>query len=240
MELVVRESGDIMATVRNVVVRVGADVSGMQKSLNSASKTLKGFGDGMKKAGSTMTKYVTAPIIGLGTASTKMGMDFNKSMANVATLIPGNVERVNELKQSVLDLSIETGKSAQDISAGLYQVISAFGDSADAAKQLEVAVKAATAGVSTTEEAINLLSAVTKGYGDTSLEAMEKVSDLAFMTVKLGQEWPGSSEMNCNKNVVKTVKPKSAYFKKLWYNITKVNKSVRGENASFKKMLCVQ
>jgi len=33
----------------------------------------------------------------------------------------------------------------------------------------------------------NLLSAVTKGYGDTSAGALEKASDLAFMTVKLGQ-----------------------------------------------------
>ena len=33
----------------------------------------------------------------------------------------------------------------------------------------------------------NLLSAVTKGYGDTSAEAVQKAADLSFATVRLGQ-----------------------------------------------------
>ena len=41
--------------------------------------------------------------------------------------------------------------------------------------------------MATTTESLNLLSAVTKGYGDTSSEALRKASDLAFMTNKLGQ-----------------------------------------------------
>ena len=69
----------------------------------------------------------------------------------------------------------------------MYQVISAFGDSAEASKQLEIAAKAAKAGNATTTDAINMLSAVTKGYGDTCAAAQQKAADLAFQTVKLGQ-----------------------------------------------------
>ena len=69
----------------------------------------------------------------------------------------------------------------------MYQVVSAFGDSADAAAILETAAKSAAAGNATTTDSINLLSAVTKGYGDTSAEAVQQAADLAFATVRLGQ-----------------------------------------------------
>ena len=65
--------------------------------------------------------------------------------------------------------------------------MSAFGESADSTKQLEIAAKAAKAGNAETSEAVKMLSAVTKGYGDTSAEAVGKAADLAFETVKLGQ-----------------------------------------------------
>ena len=66
-------------------------------------------------------------------------------------------------------------------------MVSAFGDSADAAAILETAAKSAAAGNATTTDSINLLSAVTKGYGDTSAEAVQQAADLAFATVRLGQ-----------------------------------------------------
>ena len=119
--------------------------------------------------------------------STKKAIEFNEGMANVATLIPGEINRINELKDSIRDLSTESAKSLSDLSGGLYQVISAFGDATDTTAKMDVVTRASIAGLSTTTGSLNLLSAVTKAYGDTSAEALQKVSDLAFMTVKLGQ-----------------------------------------------------
>lgn len=121
----------------------------------------------------------------------KNAMEWQQQMQNVATLLNGSDldirERVAQLNKEVMNLSNSTGIGTQDLTDGLYQVVSAFGDSADASKQLEIAAKAAKAGGATTTDAINLLSAVTKGYGDTSAEAQQKAADLAFATVKLGQ-----------------------------------------------------
>ena len=118
----------------------------------------------------------------------KSSMAFEKQMSNVGTLLEGDVQgRLAELSKSVISISNATGAGTGDLTDGLYQVISAFGDTADSAKILETATKAATAGGATTTDAINLLSAVTKGYGDTSAEAQQKVADWAFQTVKLGQ-----------------------------------------------------
>jgi len=54
-------------------------------------------------------------------------------------------------------------------------------------KVLEINSKAAAGGVATTRDAIDLTSAVTKAYGDTSAAAVQGVSDLALETVRLGQ-----------------------------------------------------
>ena len=126
-----------------------------------------------------------------GKASVESAGKFQSEMQNVATLLDGTEEevssRISEMQQEILSVSNETGVATSELSDGMYQVVSAFGDSADSINILETAAKSASAGGATTTDAINLLSAVTKAYGDTSTDAVNKVSDLAFEAVKLGQ-----------------------------------------------------
>lgn len=167
-----------------------AGVTEADKISKSLEKTAK-IGDKLSTVGSSLTKHVSVPLGAVAIAAGKMSLDFSKSMGMVSTLIDGTGEavqaRTKQLSKDVLKVSDDTGIAANDISEGLYQVISAYGDTADSSKNLEIAGKAAKAGAATTTDAVNLLSAVTKGYGDTSAEANSKVADLAFMTVKLGQ-----------------------------------------------------
>ena len=93
--------------------------------------------------------------------------------------------RTSEIGSQIMEVSNRTGVATADLTDGMYQVVSAFGDSADAASILETAAKSAAAGNATTTDSINLLSAVTKGYGDTSAEAVQKAADLSFATVRL-------------------------------------------------------
>jgi TP901 family phage tail tape measure protein len=113
-------------------------------------------------------------------------MDFNKEMANVGTLIPGNVGKLKEFKKEIQDLSVDTAKGTTDLTKGLFQVISTFGESTETMDQLKIASRASVAGVSETADAIGLLGLVSKNYNDTSEQMLGKISDLAFMTNKLG------------------------------------------------------
>lgn len=176
-----------MARARGVVIPIVADVRGLVKGIGNTEAQLNRLGKNIGRAGATLTRNVTLPIIGAGAAAIAFAADFNKGMANVATLLPQNTARVNELKQDIMDLGPATGKTLSDLTDGLYQVISAFGDTADTTKILEINARAATAGLATTTDAINLTSAVTKGYGDTSAAAVQQASDLALLTVRLGQ-----------------------------------------------------
>lgn len=176
------------------------DTTQYDTALNEAGKKLDKAGKSMtlteglaSKLGvsarsmSTGLYAVGGTLTGVGLAAFNANNNINALMADVETLMPGNTDRVQELKAGVQSLAIETGKATSDIAGGLYQVVSAFGDTADSMQILEINAKAAKAGVAQTTDAINLTSAVTKAYGDTSAEAVEHVSDLAFQAVKLGQ-----------------------------------------------------
>lgn len=172
------------ATIKTVIT---ADNQQLIKKLNESDNAGKMFSGKLASTLKTGALAAGAALAGIGVAATKMAIEFETSMAQIGTLIPGQVARLNELSKSVLEMSTDVGTAAGDISSGMYQVISAFGDTTDTVRQTEIAVKAAKAGMSDTTSAVNLLSAVTKGYGDSSAEALEQTSDLAFLTVKLGQ-----------------------------------------------------
>ena len=176
-----------MAETRKLTVEIVGDASKLKSVLADADGHAGRFGSNLGTVIKQGAMVAGAATVALGVASLSASMDFNKGMANVASLIPGNTERVKELSKSVQSLAIETGQSTTDMSAALYQVVSAFGDSADAAEILRINARAAVAGVATTSEAIAITSAVTKSYGDTSKKAVSQVADLATLTVRLGQ-----------------------------------------------------
>lgn len=177
--------------VGELFVELRARMDGLSKDLGKAQRSTEAWGKrvsaGLSRAGGVLTAGLTAPLIGLGAAAVNASMTFNKAMANVASLIPGNVARVGELKSAVQSLAIETGKSTGDLADGLYQVVSAFGDTADSARILAISAKAAIGGVASTYESIDLISAVTKAYGDNSAAAVQKVADLGLLAVRLGK-----------------------------------------------------
>lgn len=190
LSIVARAKAEGENELKKMASAVNETADAVKKSsggMDKFTKNLDATGKKMGEVGGSMTTKLTLPIIAAGAGALKMSTDFNAGMANIATLIPGNAKRIDELKGSIQQLAIETGKSTADLSDGMYNVISAFGDTADSVKILEINAKAAKAGLAQTTDAINLTSGVTKAYGDTTGEAVQKASDLALMTVRLGQ-----------------------------------------------------
>lgn len=153
-------------------------------AVSGAEKVTKAVG---KAAIVGTAAALTAVTVASG-AAVMSAVNFQSEMQNVGTLLDGDVNgKLQTMSADLKKVSISTGQDLSDLSSGLYDVVSAFGESAESVKQLEIASKAAKAGNASTSESVELLSAVTKGYGDTSAAAMQKASDLAFQTVKLGQ-----------------------------------------------------
>jgi len=167
-------------------ISILGDVAGFERAMQGIQGKLQSVGKAVQGIGAGLSAAFTLPLAGASAAALKFSTDLNKSMANVQSLGVAQ-DRVEELKASVQRSRHRDGKEHERPADGLYQVVSAYGDTADSAGALELAAKAGAAGLADTQDAINLISAVTKGYGDTSLEAQQKAADLAFTTVQLGQ-----------------------------------------------------
>lgn len=162
------------------------DKSSFDKGISEGGMSFRTFAKGIAAA----SALAVAAIVGIGASAVKLATDFEAGMANVQTLLGKGSKaeaRIEEFKGAVKDLSVETGASMADMTDGIYQVISAWGDTEDTVGLLEISTKAAKAGLATTTDAVNLLSTVTKGYGDVSKESAQKVADMAFQTANLGQ-----------------------------------------------------
>ena len=166
--------------------KLTTSTSSYNSTANRTVSTLNKASSGFKTVGRDISRYGLL-IAGAATATVKFSTDLTKGLGQVETLIPGTGDRIYELKDSVNSLATETGVAMNSLTAGLYQTISAFQDTADTEEIFAQATKAAVAGAASVSDSIELASAVTKAYGDTSAEATGKVFDLAFETVRLGQ-----------------------------------------------------
>jgi TP901 family phage tail tape measure protein len=124
---------------------------------------------------------------------------FDKRMKNVESLGVTNIDHLHdEILRLATDEGIPTG--INDLAEGLYQVVSAGVDAANQIDVLEATAKAGVAGLASTTDALNLNSAVIKGYGKDWSET-DHVLDLAFQTVKDGQTTFGELSSSIGKTV---------------------------------------
>lgn len=179
----------------DLMIKIGAKSDGtLRKACAAADKDLASLSKSAKAVGKAAAAGFAAAstaAVAFSTAAVTAAAGYQKELSNVKTLLTGTDEeiaaRTASISSDVLNISDKTGVATSNLTDGMYQVVSAFGDVDDASSILETAAKSAVAGNATTTDSVNLLSAVTKGYGDISAEAVQKAADLSFATVRLGQ-----------------------------------------------------
>lgn len=171
---------------------------GIKKSGDAANKAgddFKKYGKDTKKAGDAskgLTNTVKKLIVAMGgliivrkVASAML--DFETAMAEVATIAGGGAEQVDELRTATLALSRVVPQSATELGAGAYQILSAgISDTSDILSVLEASTKAAVAGLTSTETAVDAVTTVLNSFQLDASEAT-RVADILFKTVELGK-----------------------------------------------------
>lgn len=109
----------------------------------------------------------------------KNAQEFQQSMAKVGTIADTNIVPLAQLRQEIIALSNETGKSINDLAEDVYSAISAGQDTADAVGFVTNATKLSTAGFAESAQAVDVLSTILNAYG---MEA-EKVTDVSDMLI---------------------------------------------------------
>ena len=103
------------------------DTSGFTKGFARARADMKTFSDEnatfndklaatgsiMKNVGSTMTKWVTLPLVGVGTAAMKVGNEFESQMSRVQAISGATGDQLQMLTDQAMDLGASTSFSAR-------------------------------------------------------------------------------------------------------------------------------
>jgi len=92
-------------TVASVAVAIGADLTGLSAGLAQAQSKIKAVGDKLGDIGKKLTTFVTAPIIGLGVAVTKMAINWESDFAGVEKTVDGTAEQLAALEDQLLRTS---------------------------------------------------------------------------------------------------------------------------------------
>ena len=163
-----------------VKIIVSADTGSAERNVGGISGKLKGM---LKPA----AIGAATAIAGLGVAGIKMGLDFEKGMAEVFTLLPKlSEEGFQSLKSDVLDLSKEMGIATDDVVPALYAAISAGVKPAEALEFIETNARLAIGGVTDLATAVDLTTTVMNAWNLESQE-LGRVQDVLFAGVQAGK-----------------------------------------------------
>jgi TP901 family phage tail tape measure protein len=183
-----------MSQVGTLSVGLLGDMSGLSKSLKDAEDKLKGFGKSFDKMGASASKSVnraaiaaTAAVTAFGVSAVKTFVEFDTGMREVFTLLPDLSESARkQMTEDVRRVAQEIAILPQKVVPALYQAISAGVPKENVFEFLEVAGKAAKAGVTELEVAVDGLTSAVNAYGAEILP-VEEAADIMFTAVKFGK-----------------------------------------------------
>ncbi len=179
--------------IGNLTIKIGADIAGLSSALGTAnaqleasSKKFKKAGEGFNQLGNKLSVGLTLPLLGAGAASLKVAGDFEKSMAEVSTLV-SDPDMMAPLTTSVRKMSKEFGSMPTEQASALYQIISAGATTAAQANDLLAASnKLAIGGVTDIKTAADGLTTIMNAYGKEAGTAVN-VSDAMFVAMRAGK-----------------------------------------------------
>lgn len=143
-------------------------------------------------------KPVSTAIVGTGVASATASITFEDSMAKVMTIADESIVSYDNMKKAIVDLSNQTGISANEIANNVYDAISAGQSTGDAVKFVTESTKLAKAGFAEAGQSLDLLTTIMNSY---ELEASEvnRVSDILINTQNVGKVTVGELSADMGK-----------------------------------------
>jgi len=172
-------------SVRSINVRVGANLTPLQRSLKLAQVSLRRFGSNMKSIGGSISRNFSLPFALAGGAGIKMATDLSSSFAKIQNLVGITGQTLEDFKAGVLSVSKATGQSQAELADALFVITSAGIRGAEAIDVLTMAAKASEIGLGETKEVARGLTGVLQAYAKDGLTAAQ-ATDILTSIVREG------------------------------------------------------
>ncbi len=179
---------DQYRAIQREVIKTEEELKKMNKQLKEMdwkgiTDNLDKFGKKSEKIGKDLTKKVTAPILGIGVAATKIGMDFEQSMSKVEAMSGATAEEMEKLESAAREAGATTSKSAKDSADALSYMALAGWDVDDSVKGLLPVLHLAEAGNIDLAKASSLVTDSMSATG-TAIEDLDRYLDIIAQTAR--------------------------------------------------------
>ena len=171
--------------IQREVIKTEEELKKLNKQLNemgwkSVTDGLDKFGKKATDIGKSMSAKVTAPILGVGAAATKIGMDFEAAMSKVQALSGATAEEMAKLEKQAREMGAATVFSASEAAEAQAFLAMAGYDVAQIMDSLPGLLDLAAAGQLDLGRAADITTNIMSGF---NIEA-EKTAEVADVLAK--------------------------------------------------------
>ncbi len=140
-----KQGGESLALIRNLVVKIGADISSLSKGLANAQSKIQNMSNSLTGIGQSLTMSVTVPLALLASQALSTSSQFEQSMANAASVASATTEELELMTEVALAMGQTTVFSASEAADALYYMASAGYDAEQMAQSIEPILNLASA-----------------------------------------------------------------------------------------------
>lgn len=152
---------------------------------DKASNKFKSIGSNMTSVGKTLTKTVTLPIVGAGTAVIKMSSDFESAMSKVKAISGTSGDEFDSLRDKAKELGKTTVFSATEVADGMTEMAKAGWNSQQIMVGMEGVLNAASASGENLASVSTIVADAVTGFGMKASDAT-RIADLLTQAANSG------------------------------------------------------
>src|SRR5690625_2873037 len=194
--------------MNDIMVKIGADVSNFTSSLRQAASEMRSFGANargqfsglqssanmMSSVGSTLTRGVTMPLVGIGAAATVTGAKFQRQMSTVGAVSGATGADMEALKGKARDMGATTMFSATEAGEGMEFLARAGYNTDEIMTSIPSVLDLAAAGAVDLGDAADITSNVLSGFGMEASETAKVADVLALASARSNVDVQGLGE----------------------------------------------
>ena len=163
-----------MAKLGDLVVRIGADTRGLNKSLGKVQRNMRSMTSNFTKLGTSMSKSITLPLLGIAAMAVKSAADLEKMETGFISLAGGASEAAAMMKQ-LNDFTAKTPFQIEAVATAARQLIASGTGIGEVNEQLQFLGDIAA----TTGQPINEIAAIFAKVNAKGKVELENLNQLA-------------------------------------------------------------
>lgn len=182
-----------LQNLKNESDKASGSVKGFGNDLIGIGSNLKSFGDKVAGVGKSLSKYVTAPLVGIGVYSVKTSMNFEKAMSQVQATMGATKEDMVELEAAAKHMGETTQFTNTEAAQALNYLALAGYNSEQMIAALPSVLNLAAAGGMDLADASDML---TDGLSALNLASEDSEELMTNMTTMVDQMAKTASSSN--------------------------------------------